>query len=202
MASTRRMGSIRARRWVLAGPRRRDPAQEIVHQRVQSRRGSSVPMCRPPLYAGLRGTLCLNEQSVRSQPLPQDQIEAPDPHGQRGGREEGRRITHADFVAVLGWCNLWSDYLSIAYLGFSRICMDRSRFCSMVHTMRRDAGSLVLSATDLSNFLNCRHRTALEMGEALGKRQRRVEHDWRWTPARAKGRPYGKPTSCGATRAL
>jgi predicted RecB family nuclease len=38
--------------------------------------------------------------------------------------------------------------------------------------MRRDAGSLVLSATDLSNFLNCRHRTALEMGEALGKRQR------------------------------
>jgi predicted RecB family nuclease len=38
--------------------------------------------------------------------------------------------------------------------------------------MRRDAGNLILSATDLSNFLNCRHRTALEMGEALGKRQR------------------------------
>src|SRR5262245_2753303 len=38
--------------------------------------------------------------------------------------------------------------------------------------MRRDAGSLILSASDLSNFLNCRHRTALEMGEALGKRQR------------------------------
>jgi hypothetical protein len=43
--------------------------------------------------------------------------------------------------------------------------------------MRRDAGSLVLSATDLSNFLNCRHRTALEMGEALGKRQRPVWTD-------------------------
>src|SRR5881275_3235439 len=38
--------------------------------------------------------------------------------------------------------------------------------------MFRDAGSLILSATDLSNFLNCRHRTALEMGEALGKRRR------------------------------
>ena len=38
--------------------------------------------------------------------------------------------------------------------------------------MRRDAGRLILSATDLSNFLNCRHRTALELGEALGKRQR------------------------------
>jgi predicted RecB family nuclease len=43
--------------------------------------------------------------------------------------------------------------------------------------MRRDAGSLILSATDLSNFLNCRHRTALEMGEALGKRQRPVWTD-------------------------
>jgi predicted RecB family nuclease len=43
--------------------------------------------------------------------------------------------------------------------------------------MRRDDGSLVLSATDLSNFLNCRHRTALEMGEALGKRQRPVWTD-------------------------
>ncbi|MCC6776088.1 MAG: TM0106 family RecB-like putative nuclease [Hyphomicrobiales bacterium] len=40
--------------------------------------------------------------------------------------------------------------------------------------MRRDAGSLVLSATDLSNFLNCPHRTALEMGEALGKGKRPV----------------------------
>jgi uncharacterized protein len=43
--------------------------------------------------------------------------------------------------------------------------------------MFRDAGSLVLSATDLSNFLNCRHRTALEMGEVLGKRQRPVWTD-------------------------
>src|SRR6184192_3049288 len=38
--------------------------------------------------------------------------------------------------------------------------------------MRRDAGSLILSASDLSNFLNCRHRTALELGEARGKRRR------------------------------
>jgi predicted RecB family nuclease len=43
--------------------------------------------------------------------------------------------------------------------------------------MRRDAGSLILSATDLSNFLNCRHRTALEMGETLGKLQRPVWAD-------------------------
>ena len=33
-------------------------------------------------------------------------------------------------------------------------------------------GSLILSATDLSNFLGCRHRTALEMAEARGKRRR------------------------------
>jgi predicted RecB family nuclease len=38
--------------------------------------------------------------------------------------------------------------------------------------MRLDAGTLVLSATDLSHFLNCRHRTALEVGEAHGTRQR------------------------------
>jgi hypothetical protein len=42
----------------------RDPAQEIVHQGVQSRRGSSDPMCRPPLDAGHRGALCLDGQSV------------------------------------------------------------------------------------------------------------------------------------------
>ena len=34
-------------------------------------RGSSDLMCLPPLYAGHRGALCLNGQSVRSQPLPQ-----------------------------------------------------------------------------------------------------------------------------------
>lgn len=38
--------------------------------------------------------------------------------------------------------------------------------------MRESDGNLVLSATDLSNFLNCRHRTALELGEARGKRSR------------------------------
>src|SRR4051812_18252718 len=38
--------------------------------------------------------------------------------------------------------------------------------------MRNILGQLVLSATDLSNFLNCRHRTALELGEAHGKRLR------------------------------
>jgi predicted RecB family nuclease len=35
--------------------------------------------------------------------------------------------------------------------------------------VRLAGGSLILSATDLSNFLSCRHRTALEMGEARGK---------------------------------
>jgi hypothetical protein len=36
----------------------------------------------------------------------------------------------------------------------------------------QDEGGLTLSATDLSNFLSCRHRTALEMAEADGKRHR------------------------------
>jgi putative tryptophan/tyrosine transport system substrate-binding protein len=31
-------------------------------------------MCRPPLYAGHRGALCLSGQSVRSQPLPQGEV--------------------------------------------------------------------------------------------------------------------------------
>lgn len=43
--------------------------------------------------------------------------------------------------------------------------------------MRQDAGQLALSATDLSNFLNCRHRTALELGEARGKHRRPFWHD-------------------------
>jgi hypothetical protein len=38
--------------------------------------------------------------------------------------------------------------------------------------MRNISDQIVLSATDLSNFLNCRHRTALELGEARGKRTR------------------------------
>src|SRR5438034_11456859 len=38
--------------------------------------------------------------------------------------------------------------------------------------MRNISDHIVLSATDLSNFLNCRHRTALELGEAHGKRTR------------------------------
>ena len=38
--------------------------------------------------------------------------------------------------------------------------------------MRAAGNDLVLSATDVSNFLNCRHRTALELGEARGKRAR------------------------------
>src|SRR5215212_2766957 len=42
----------------------------------------------------------------------------------------------------------------------------------------RSAGSdLSLSATDLSNFLNCHHLTALEIGEALGTRKRPVWND-------------------------
>jgi uncharacterized protein len=43
--------------------------------------------------------------------------------------------------------------------------------------MRRESGILILSATDLSNFLNCQHRTALEIGEALGKRRRPAWND-------------------------
>jgi predicted RecB family nuclease len=43
--------------------------------------------------------------------------------------------------------------------------------------MRNISDQLVLSATDLSNFLNCRHRTALELGEARGKRSRPQFHD-------------------------
>ncbi len=38
--------------------------------------------------------------------------------------------------------------------------------------MRLAGGDLILSATDLSNFLSCRHRTALEMAEAHGKHRR------------------------------
>jgi uncharacterized protein len=43
--------------------------------------------------------------------------------------------------------------------------------------MRVIGTDLVLSATDLSNFLSCRHRTALEMAEAYGKRKRPYFHD-------------------------
>ena len=39
--------------------------------------------------------------------------------------------------------------------------------------MRQDADLLTLSATDLSNFLNCRHRTALDMAAARGRRRSR-----------------------------
>ncbi len=38
--------------------------------------------------------------------------------------------------------------------------------------MRLTDNDLVLSATDLSNFLSCRHRTALEMAEARGRQER------------------------------
>ena len=43
--------------------------------------------------------------------------------------------------------------------------------------MRDYQGQLTLSATDLSNFLNCRHRTALELGEARGRHKRPLWHD-------------------------
>ena len=36
---------------------------------------------------------------------------------------------------------------------------------------------MILSATDLSNFLSCRHRTALDLGEARGKRNRPQFYD-------------------------
>src|SRR6185437_2790761 len=38
--------------------------------------------------------------------------------------------------------------------------------------MQLSGAELLLSATDLSNFLSCRHLTALEMAAALAKRQR------------------------------
>lgn len=38
--------------------------------------------------------------------------------------------------------------------------------------MQVSGTELALSATDLSNFLSCRHRTALEIAEADGKRHR------------------------------
>jgi len=47
----------------------------------------------------------------------------------------------------------------------------------MMWPMRAEGGALILSATDLANFLNCRHRTALELGEARGKRRRPVWAD-------------------------
>lgn len=43
--------------------------------------------------------------------------------------------------------------------------------------MRNISDQIILSATDLSNFLSCRHRTALELGEARGKRRRPQFHD-------------------------
>lgn len=43
--------------------------------------------------------------------------------------------------------------------------------------MRKFLNRLVLSATDLSNFLNCRQRTALELAEVHGKRSRPIFHD-------------------------
>src|SRR5262245_35281916 len=53
--------------------------------------------------------------------------------------------------------------------------------------MRLDTTRLILSATDLSNFLNCRHRTALEMGEALGKRRRPARPDPLFDALAARG---------------
>jgi hypothetical protein len=41
----------------------------------------------------------------------------------------------------------------------------------------RNISDQIVSATDLSNFLNCRHRTALELGEARGKRSRPYFYD-------------------------
>jgi hypothetical protein len=43
--------------------------------------------------------------------------------------------------------------------------------------MQNISNQMVFLATDLSNFLNCRHRTALELGEAYGKRTRPYFHD-------------------------
>ena len=43
--------------------------------------------------------------------------------------------------------------------------------------MQLIGSDLVLSASDLSNFLSCRHRTALDMAVALGDRKRPFVHD-------------------------
>lgn len=43
--------------------------------------------------------------------------------------------------------------------------------------MRSSPSGLILSATDLSNYLSCRHRTALEMAEARGKVKRPFRDD-------------------------
>jgi predicted RecB family nuclease len=43
--------------------------------------------------------------------------------------------------------------------------------------MRASGEQMVLTATDLANFLSCRHRTGLEMAEANGKHQRPRWHD-------------------------
>jgi uncharacterized protein len=56
--------------------------------------------------------------------------------------------------------------------------------------MRQEAGTLNLSATDLANFLNCRHRTALEIGEARGKRQRPAWADPMLEALFARGREH------------
>jgi predicted RecB family nuclease len=50
--------------------------------------------------------------------------------------------------------------------------MDRLRRAGRPLRMRDAGGHLVLSATDLSNFLSCRHRTALEMAAARGTRRK------------------------------
>ena len=39
--------------------------------------------------------------------------------------------------------------------------------------MRKDGPELILSATDLSNFLGCKHRTALDMAVATSARKNR-----------------------------
>lgn len=47
-----------------------------------------------------------------------------------------------------------------------------------MHVVARGRGQeLILSATDLANFLGCRHRTALDMAVAFGKRARAYRKD-------------------------
>jgi uncharacterized protein len=47
-----------------------------------------------------------------------------------------------------------------------------------MHVVSRAGGQkLVLSATDLASFLGCRHRTALDMAVAFGKRARVYRND-------------------------
>src|SRR4029079_2662086 len=64
-----------------------------------------------------------------------------------------------------------------------------------MHVVGRGQGrgqgrSLVLSATDLANFLGCRHKTALDMSVAYGKRDRPPIDDLLLDALRERGKEH------------